>query len=217
MDLERIEQALRDGPPDEPTYAPGSFGRPWLSTWSFALAGATLTAAVVIGIAIGVGFDVMRGPLSGAPPTSAAVMADLEGTWVSDEISFDRWVDEVVKHGFDPNDVGEFLLHDPFEQHVRYQLAFDSGRVTISADYDDTGMQVLNDGEYTVQEGIFSYLESTDGPPVIGGPCGADARVVLDGPRLVWEDVEQHGCGVDARIAHTVFFELLPYTRQADS
>ena len=216
MDLERIEQALRGGPPDEPTYAPGSFGRPRLSAWWMALAGATVMAAVVVGIGIGVGFDAVRGPVFGAPPPPPAVMADLEGTWVSDEISFDRWLDEVVTRGFDPNDVGEFLLHDPFEQHVRYQLAFDSGRVTISANYDDTGMQVLNDGEYTLREGVLSYVESTDRPPVIGQSCGVDAKPVLDGPRLVWENVKLHGCGVDSRIAHTVFFDLLPYTLQAD-
>jgi hypothetical protein len=216
MDLERIEQALRDGPPDEPTYAPGSFSRPRLAAWWIALAGATVTAAVVVGIAIGVAFDAVRGPLVGAPPPPAAVMADLQGTWVSDEISFDRWVDEVIERGFDPNDVDEFLVHDPFDRHVRYQLAFDSGRVTISADYDDTGMQVLNDGEYTLQEGVFSYVESTDRPPVLGQPCGVDATPVVDGPRLVWQNVEGHGCGVDSSIAHTVFFDLLPYTRQAD-
>ena len=216
MNLERIEQALRDGPPDEPTYAPGSFDRPRLSAWWIALAGVTVTAAVVVGIAIGVGFDAVRGPLFGAPPPPAAVMADLDGTWVSDEISFERWVAELSRRGFDPNDIGEFLLHDPFERRARYQLTFNSGRVTVSADYDDTGMQVLNYGEYTLQEGVFSYVESTDRPPVIGQSCGLDAEPVIDGPRLVWENVELHGCGVDSSIAHTVFFDLLPYTRVSD-
>ena len=216
MDLERIERALRDGPPDEPLYLPGSFGRPRLSAWWFAFAGAAVTAAIVIGIAIGVGFDVMHGPPVGAPPSSAAGIADLEGTWISDEIAFSQWVDELVERGFDPNDVGAFLGHDPFERSARYQLTFESGRVTISADYDETGMQVLNFGEYTLQEGAFSYVEATNAPPVIGEACGVNARAILDGSRLVWEDVELDGCGVDSSIAHTVFFDLLPYTRLTD-
>ncbi|HEX6127893.1 MAG TPA: hypothetical protein VF071_02620 [Candidatus Limnocylindria bacterium] len=212
MDLERIERALRDGPPDEPLYVPGSFARPHMSAWLFAFAGVAVTAAIVIGIAIGVGFDAMRAPRVGAPLPSA-VMADLEGTWVSDVISLDQWVDELVERGFDPNDIGNFLSHDPFERTARYQLAFDLGQVTISADYDETGMQVLSLGEYTLRDGVFSYVEASDAPSVIGGPCTLDATVNLDGSRLVWENVELHGCGVDPSIAHTVFFDLLPYTR----
>jgi hypothetical protein len=47
MNLERIEQALRDGPPDEPTYAPGSFGRPRRAAWWIALAGLDSTSSAM--------------------------------------------------------------------------------------------------------------------------------------------------------------------------
>jgi hypothetical protein len=215
MDIERIERALRDGPPDEPAYVPGSFGRSRAPAWWFAAVGMIVMAAVVTGIAIGVGFDALRGAPVGAPPTSEVTAADLEGRWLSDEISFDRWVDELIARGFDPNDVGNFLAHDPFEQHVRYQLTFDSGRVTISADFDGTGLQVLNLGEYTLQGGVFSYVETTDAPPVIGEACRVSAVPSLDDRRLAWEDVELAGCGVDPSIAHTAFFDLAGYTQVA--
>lgn len=213
MDIERIEHALRAGPPDEPVYIPGSFGRSHAPAWWLAVAGMIVTAAVVTGIAIGVGLDVLRGDPVGGPPTSVVTTADLEGRWLSDEISFDEWVDQLIARGFDPNDVGNFLAHDPFEQHVRYQLTFDSGRVTVSADYDGTGLQVLNFGEYTLQGGVFSYVEATDAPPVVGEACRVHAVASLDDLRLVWDDVELAGCGVDPSIAHTAFFDLAGYTQ----
>jgi hypothetical protein len=213
MDIERIEYALREGPPDEPVYVPGSFGRSHAPAWWFAVAGMLVTAAVVTGIAIGVGLDALRGNPVGGPTTPEVTAADLEGRWLSDEIPMDEWVDELLANGFDPNDIGNFLAHDPFEQSVRYQLTFDSGNVTVSADYDGTGLQVLNSGEYSIQGGVLSYVETTDAPPVVGEACRVRAVPTLDDLRIVWEDVELAGCGVDPSIAHTAFFDLAGYTQ----
>lgn len=215
MDLERIEQALRDGPPDEPAYVPGSFRRR-SHRWQYAAAAVVVVMALVTGIAIGVGFDLLRGNPVGRTPTTPITMADLDGRWLSDEISFDQWVDELVARGFDPNDIGNFLDHDPFEDSVRYQLTFDSGVVTIGADYDGTGVQVLNFGSYTVEESLFSYAESDEAPPVIGEACRVSARPRLDERTLEFSDVALAGCGVDPSIAHTAFFDLAAFARVAD-
>lgn len=215
MDLERIEQALREGPPDEPAYVPGSFGRSRAPGWWFAMAG-MIVAAVVTGIAIGVGLDGLRGTPVGGRPASDVTAADIEGSWQTDQISLDQWIEALLAKGFDPNDVGNTLAHDSFEQSVRYQLTFDAGgRVTVGADFDDTGLQVLNFGEYTVEGGVFSYVESVDIPPIVGEACRVRAVPRLDGDRLVWDDVELAGCGVDPSIAHTTFFDLAPYSRVA--
>ena len=135
MDLERIERALREGPVDEPVYVPGAFRRTRPSAWWFAAA-ATAGAAGVAGVVIGLGLDVLRSDRIGTAPDADELVTELAGRWVSDEIPFDRWVDELVGRGYDPNDLGNFLLHDPFDETVRYVLIFEGSQLSMQAIYD---------------------------------------------------------------------------------
>ena len=214
MDLERIERALREGPVGEPVYVPGAFRRAHPSPWWLALAGAGVGAAVVIGLVIGLGLDVLRGERVGSAPDPDVLAAELEGEWVSDEIPFDRWVDELVGRGYDPNDLGNFLLHDPFDETVRYVLVFEGSQLSMQAIYDGGSPIDLSGGEYTVQpDGSFEFIEVVDAPPVVGEACRTVAEVELDDDRLQFDVLDLPGCGVDPAIANTAFFDLAPYTR----
>ncbi|MDQ4035767.1 MAG: hypothetical protein M3153_07535 [Chloroflexota bacterium] len=214
MDLERIERALREGPMDEPIYVPGAFRRARPSPWWLALAAAAVGAAVVIGLVIGIGLDVLRSERVGTPPNAEALAAELQGRWVSDAIPLDVWVDELVSQGYDPNDLGNFLTHDPFEETVEYVLIFEGSRLSMQAIYDGRAPVVLSGGEYGInRDGSFEFVEAVDLPPVVGEACRAVAEVELDDDRMQFDVLDLPGCGVDPAIAHTAFFDLAPYSR----
>ncbi len=214
MDLERVERALREGPVDEPAYVPGAFRRTRPSPWWLALAGTAVGAAVVIGLAIGLGLDVLRSDRVGSAPDPDVLAGDLEGRWVSDEIPFDRWVDALVERGYDPNDLGNFLLHDPFDETVRYVLIFDGSQLSMQGIYDSGSPIDLSGGEYAIQpDGSFEFVEIVDAPPVVGEACRTVADVELADDRLHFDVLDLPGCGVDPAIAHTAFFDLATYTR----
>lgn len=214
MDFERIERALREGPVDEPVYVPGAFRRARPSARWFAAAAAAAGAAVVIGLIIGLGLDALRSDRVGSAPDPDELLAGLEGRWVSDEIPFDRWVDELVGRGYDPNDLGNFLMHDPFDETVRYVLLFEGPQLSMQGIYDGGSAIDLSGGEYTIRpDGLFEFVEVVDAPPVVGEACRTVAEVELDDDRLRFDVLDLPGCGVDPAIAHTAFFDLAPYTR----
>ena len=212
MDLRDIERALRAGPPDEPDYVPGAFRRSARRAWWLAAAG-VLAGGVLLGAVLAMGMVIVRNPSTGGI-NPGAIAAQLDGSWISDEISFDDWVAGLKARGFNPSDIGEFLGHDPFEQRVRYGLVFHDGEVTIQASYDGAPLEILNFGTYAIDDdGMLRYVETMDPLPAVGDTCHVVARVQTAGDRLSFEVLDFPGCGTDPLMAHTLFFDLLPYTR----
>lgn len=207
MGPQRIEQALRDGPPNEPRYVPGSFRRDVLSQWSLAVGGAFVAVALVLGVAAGLGIGVLRSPGGnvGNPPDLEAIAAELQGAWVSDAISRDDWVSGLVSMGHDIDDVDNFLIHDPIVKDVTYFLTFSDGTLNISSSLDGAPVIENSDGPYRLlPEGRLSWED-------LG--CFVTADVTVDGDRLTFEPVETESCGADERVANSAFFNLAPYER----
>lgn len=75
MAIERIEAALRAGPPDEPLYIPAGYGRERLQPLAFVLGGAMVAFAVVVGLVAGLALGVFRGP----SPENIGASLDLPG------------------------------------------------------------------------------------------------------------------------------------------
>jgi len=213
MDLHDIEEALRLGPPDEPDYVPGAYRQSSRRRWWLATAG-ILAGGMLVGAVLAIGLGIVRDPGTGNRADPAVIAAQLEGAWVSDEISFDRWVNALEAKGFDPSDIGEFLRHDPFEERVHYGLIFRAGKVTIQASYDGAPLGIQNFGSYHIDEdGNLQYVETTEPLPPVGDACHVVANVRIVGDRLTFDVLGFPGCGTYPRMAHTVFFDLLPYTR----
>lgn len=207
MEPQRIEQALRDGPPNEPRYVPGSFRRGGLSRWSLAVGGAFVAVALVVGVAAGLGIGVLRGPDAnvGNPPDLEALAAELQGAWVSDAISRDDWVSELVSMGHDIDDVDNFLIHDPMTEDVTYFLTFSNGNMNVRSSLDGAPIIENSDGPYRLlPDGRFSWED-------IG--CFVTADVTVDADRLTFGPVAMESCGADERLANSAFFNLAPYHR----
>ena len=87
MDMERIERALREGPPDEPAYVPGSYRRGpgrWIPRL-FAVP--VIAAALVVGVVVGAGLPAVRDGGVGQAPDPVAITEALRGTrWTTDEM-----------------------------------------------------------------------------------------------------------------------------------
>jgi hypothetical protein len=214
MDTERIERALRAGPPDEPVYTPGAFRAPVSRRWQLVMAGLATASVLVVGIAVGMGIQALRSDGSGRGPDGGVTSAQLEATWVSDEIAWQDWVDGLVARGFTEGDLGEFLRHDPFEEVVQYRLEFDAGRLTIRASYDRGPILTLSAGDYTLEDSVLRYVEDAGDAPLLGDPCAFTAQLGLDDQaRLAMDLLDTGDCSLDSRIAHTAFFELSPLTK----
>lgn len=211
MDTDRIETALRDGPPDEPTYVPGGFRRTSRPGWWFAVAGVAVVIALVTGIAIGTALDALRGGGVGTDPgLRPLATADLQGVWESDPIEHRAWVDALLARGFSQADIDAFLEHDPFADRVRYALRFVDDVVIIQAAYDDLPFQTLGAGTIAVDDDGIRFLEVVDGVEVACQPLVA---AELTGSRLNMNVLELPGCGTDERMANTLFFEIASYSR----
>jgi hypothetical protein len=211
MDADRIEWALREGPPDEPTYVPGSFRRSSQPGWWLAVASLSVGLALVAGIAIGIGLDVLRGDTGGEPEPRVLVAADLQGVWESDPIESQVFVDALLARGFAQDDIDAFLEHDPFEDRVRYALRFIDDRLIVQAAYDDLPFQTLSAGTFTIlDDGSLRFIEVVDGTPVACEPLAAPQ---IDGARLTLDVLELAGCDTDGRMANTLFFEIATYSR----
>lgn len=214
MDQDRIERALRHGPPDEPAYRPGSHRqrprRARLATVAFALVG----ALAVVAVGLGAGLAILRAPGTGGVPDAATVTTALTGTtWTTDPIAFDAWVQSLVERGFDTADIAAFLGHDPFSDTVRYRLTFGKDIVVIGASYDGRPFGTLSQARWVPRDD--GRLDLTD---VVAGAapedlCSVEVSVAIENVALVTDAAAFGRCVMDERIANTAFFGLAPYTR----
>ena len=207
MDLERIERALREGPVDEPAYVPGAFRRATRRE-STMLMTARVGAALVIGIVLGLSLDTLRSPGgdTGAPaPDLEALNAELAGTWLSDPITQDQFVDFMLEAGHAKDDIDAFFEHDPIPTATRYGLSFDGrGRLVVFEVPEGGDPDILSNGPYELlPDGRLNWDE-------LG--CVVTARFTIADDRLTFEPVSLEGCGPDERIANAAFFNLTPYT-----
>lgn len=211
MDSKRIERALREGPPDEPAYVPGSFRRSPASGWWIAASGAAVFIALVVGIAIGTGLDTLRsGGMGGEVEPRVLVAADLHGVWESDPIERQVWVDALLERGFAQDDIDAFV-DGGFDDRVRYALRFVDDSITVQTAYDELPFETLGSGTFTVLDnGTVQIIETVNGIQV---SCAGVAAVTIDGDRLTMRLLGLSGCSVDERIGDTLFFEIAEYSR----
>ena len=216
MNTERIEWALREGPPDEPAYVPGAFRGSSQPRWWLAVAGASVgLVALVVGVAIGLGLATLRDQNVGSDPAPRAlVAADLHGVWDSDAIPFGDWVDALRAEGFVQEDIDAFLEHDPFQDEVRYALLSLDGEFIVQAAYDDLPFQTLGGGTVTVDDvGILHLAEVVDGEPI---GCEITAAGEISGERMTLRVLDLPGCDTDEQMANTLFFDVASYERRGD-
>jgi hypothetical protein len=213
MNTERIERALREGPPDEPAYVPGGFRGSSRPRWWLAVAGASVgLVALVVGVAIGLGLATLRGDIGSGPEPRTLVAADLEGVWESDPIAFADWVDAVRAEGFAPEDIDAFLEHDPFEDEVRYALLFFDGEFHVQAAYDGLPFQTLSGGTFGVDDpGVLHLVEVVDGAPI---GCEITAAAEIDGEQISLRVLDLPGCDTNEQMANTLFFDIASYARR---
>lgn len=206
MDLERIERALREGPVDEPPYVPGAFRRADRRR-STRLMMATVGAALVVGVVVGMSLDALRSPGdTGAPaPDLEALSAELAGTWLSDPITEDQFVEFMLESGHDSDDIDAFFEHDPILRGTRYGLSFDGRERLVVFEVPQGGdPDILSNGPYELlPDGRLRWDD-------LG--CVVTVRFTIAGDRLTFEPVSLAGCGPDERIANAAFFNLTPYT-----
>jgi hypothetical protein len=207
MDLERIERALREGPVDEPRYVPGAFGparRSGALVLSFAVG-----AALVIGILIGVGLDILRAPSPdvGQPgPNLPALQQQLAGTWISEAVTAEEFETFMLEQGHAQADVDAFLAHDPIATSLRWGLDFDGrGSLVVFSVTGDGVTDVLVQGPYELlADGRLRWVDQT---------CVLVAEFSVTTDRLTFGDLSLESCIADERIAHDTFFNLAsPYT-----
>jgi len=215
MDLERIERALREGPVDEPAYVAGAFRRAGRRRSAMLLT-AAVGAALVIGMVVGLSLDTLRSPSddTGVPgPDLEALNAELAGRWLSDLISRDRFVEDMLERGHAEADIEAFLDRGGVVGiYTRFHLGFDGrGRLTVYETTRDT--DILSEEPYELlPDGRLRWGD-------IG--CIVTARFTIDADipaeiasdRLTFEPVSFTGCDADGRIAADAFFNSRPYFR----
>lgn len=207
MDLERIERALREGPVDEPRYVPGAFG-PARRFGALVLT-AAVGAALVVGVMIGLGLDVLRGPSPnvGQPgPDLADIQRQLAGTWISEPVSEDEFVTFMLAEGHARADVEAFLAHDPIETTLQWGLDFDGRGNLVVFSVTGTGItDILTNVPYELlPDGRFRGGDQM---------CVLVAEFSVSDERLIFGDLSPEGCIPDELIALDTFFNLAsPYT-----
>lgn len=207
MDLERIERALREGPVDEPRYVPGAFG-PARRFGALALT-AAIGASLVIGVAIGMGLDLLRAPSSdvGQPgPDLAEMQRQLAGTWTSQPVTRDEFVSFMLEQGHAREDVEAFFEHDPIETTLQWGLSFDGrGNLVVFSVTGDGVIDVLSNGPYELlADGRIRWTDLS---------CVLVAEVSATTDRLTFDELSFEGCTADERIANDAFFILAsPYS-----
>lgn len=212
MDLDRIERALRAGPPDEPLYMPGMFARRRRPMLAMAAAVAVLAAAVVIGVVIGIGLDSLRGQGSsvGGPPDVALLEAQLEGQWTSGEISRGEFISGLVEQGHQIDDVNSYLKppEPDIERSVRTRLVFSAGELVIERSVDEEGWRRAAAGPYrVVSDGALWYDD-------LG--CLITADFAVSDETLTFDRIGTEHCGAIERVANSAFFNLSPFERTGD-
>src|SRR5919108_2189721 len=146
MDIEAIQRALREGPVDEPRYVPGAFH--WTHRrFSVEMTASVVTAVLVSGVALGVALSELRQPNGGVGRRDLDVLAaELEGRWVSEAISREEWVSSTLTAGHEARDIDAFLLHDPFESQVAYELVFQDEHLQVFGAFDGSPPESLPAG-----------------------------------------------------------------------
>jgi hypothetical protein len=215
MDVDRIERALREGPPDEPVYVPGSFRRGPASPLGFALAGMAVALAIAIGIVVGTGLASVWDERVGVIPEPRVLSADdLQGVWQSEVIGTQDFIEAHRARGFTQDEIDDFLSHEPVADSVRYTIRFRGGGVTIWGAFGERSPQGLSGGRFRVlDDGTLHYTEVVEGAPAGSAPCEVLATASIEGNRLTFSILELPNCSVDAQIANISFFELSWYTR----
>jgi hypothetical protein len=209
MDVERIEQALREGPPDEPAYVPGSFRRTSPPGWWFAAASFSVVVALVAGIAIGTALDALRsGGVGGAPEPRPLVAADLQGVWESDPIERQVLEQALLARGFSQTDIDVHLESLPVGDAARYALRFVDDRLIAQAAYGDLPFQTLDTGTFIIRDDGFQIV--VEG---VQGACEPLAAAEIDGSRLILNLLELPGCDTDERLVNTLLLEIASYSR----
>jgi hypothetical protein len=206
MNLERIERALRDGPPDEPLYVPGTHRARRDVRLLLAAASAVLAFALVVGIGIGFGVSVLRGPGDvGSGVDLDALAANLEGQWISTEISSDEWVDGLIALGHDRDDVQVALDNFPPYEAVQWRLDFADDHLQIFGSFDGGPFISMSGGPYElVPDGSIAYDD-------IG--CFMTIPVEVQGSRLLLEPMRTESCNADERLNNDGYFQLVEYER----
>ena len=212
MDTERIERALREGPPDEPTYVPGTFRRAGPAGWWFAVASLSVGIALVAGIAIGTGLDALRsGGVGGEPERRPLVAADLQGVWESNPIERQVLEEALLARGFSQADIDVHLESLPVGDAARYALRFVDDRLIAQAAYGDQPFQTLDTGTYIISdEGIQISV------PEVQGACEPLAAAEIDDSRLILNLLELPGCETDERLVNTLLLDIASYSRVED-
>jgi hypothetical protein len=207
MELERIEQVLRAGPPDEPVYIPGSFRQARRPGAMLAAVGLTVAAVLVLAVVTGVVLTALRltNGQVGGPVDVDDLHAQLQGTWLSTELTENEWVDGLVALGYDPEQVEASLSFlEPFEV-IRYEMVFDGTHLQIFGSYDDGPFESFSGGPYELlSDGAIHYDD-------IG--CFITATFDITGDQLQFDPIQTEGCVPDASLNNAVFFNLVTYTR----
>jgi hypothetical protein len=207
VDVERIERALREGPPDEPLYVSGSFrrsatGRSWLASAALAV-----MATVAIAIGSWVALNPLREGGVGTGPSPVLDAADLEGTWSTSEIAFQDWVGGLTERGFETDEIAAFLEHDRFNRTVRYELDIADGVMTIRSSRDAGPLVTLSSAPYSIlADGRLGIAEAST-------VCRPTVEVALVGEQLTLSRLDLPNCSLEEHIASSAFFELEPYVR----
>jgi hypothetical protein len=212
MDLDRIERALRDGPPDEPAYAPGRHRHRGRSSWRWLVAVPVVAVAVAVGlVAGGILAEISTQGVGRSDP--AAISRALTGTWTSDQLTFQDWSDALLARGFTSDDIAAFLEHDPFSRTVSYRLTISDTRLAIDAIYDGRAPIRLGGGTWVVDpDGSVQYTEVVPGVAAADA-CAVRLRAAVGATSLAFEEVEPVNCDLGARLANTAFFGISRYAR----
>ena len=209
MDLDRIERALREGPPDEPRYTPGMYARQRRSLLTMAAAAAVLAAAVITGLVVGIGLDVLQRPgsLVGGPADVALLEGQLEGQWTSGEISREAFISKLVEQGHQIDDVNSFLKppEPAIERSVRFRLVFQARELVIERSVDEKAWHRAAAGAYGVApDGTLTYDD-------LG--CIITVGFAVSDETLTFDRIGTEHCGAIERVANSAFFNLSSYQR----
>lgn len=206
MDTERIEEALRDGPPDEPAYRQGGYRRRWSPVLLLAGVGALATTAVVTGVLIAVTLSLMRAPGGqGGGVDVLALGAELQGTWDSNEITATSWRSELMARGHTAEDVDAAHVSNGNFDRVRYRFVFAEQHLQVFAAFDGQPWEPMSGGPYELQaDGSLLYDD-------IG--CFITAMFTIDEDQLSFAPIETRSCNPEEMLNNAGFFNLVTFTR----
>ena len=131
MDDDRLERALRQRPPDEPVYVPGSHRPPRSRARWLALTVPAIVAALIVGLAIGSGLprDAGAGRVATRPIGDRRCHRRRD---VGLELTADAWRDALLGHGSrTPSSMRPRARS--IDSTVQYRLVFSDASLTVQA------------------------------------------------------------------------------------